>query len=66
MFDGMRHDQIAFFSIYLNVLRVAIPLSTVSGVLVRSCDASLGAILVAPIVGGLCENLMMDQSRDEV
>lgn len=47
MVDVMRHDNVAFSSAYLNVLRVAIPLSTVSGVLVRSCDASLGAILVA-------------------
>jgi hypothetical protein len=35
------------FSTYLKVLSVAIPFSTGSGVLVRSCDVSLGAIFFA-------------------
>lgn len=66
MVDWMRHDKIAIFSTYLNVLSVAIPLSTVSGVLVRSCDASLGAIMVAQMMRGLCETMMMEQSWYEV
>lgn len=50
-----------FFSAYLNVLIVAMPFSTVSGVLVRSCDPSLGAISVAQILTTLCPNLVMNK-----
>ena len=39
--------QKRIYSVYLNVLMVAILFSTVSGVLPGSCDPSLGAIFLA-------------------
>ena len=42
--------QKMIYSIYLNVLMVAILFSTVSGVLPGSCDPSLGAIFFARIL----------------
>ena len=50
------------FDTYLRVPSVAIPFSTGSGVLVRSCDASLGAILVAQ----LCKVLLSNYYDDKI
>ena len=47
---------------YLKVLSVAIPFSTGSGVLVRSCDPSLGAIFVARIRRIICRSFTMKKS----
>lgn len=46
---------------YLKVLIVAIPFSIGSGVLIRSCDTSLGAIFVAQIVCVCGEDFMMEK-----
>lgn len=52
-----RHQLNGFSFLYLNVLIVAMPFSTVSGVLTRSCDPSLGAMFVARVVTTLSLNL---------
>ena len=58
-------DQIRdfWFGIYLKVLMVAKLFSTVSGVLVRSCDPSLGAILVAQMLNYLLHQFDDDDER---
>ena len=50
---------IIIYWVYLNVLMVAIPFSTVSGVLPGSCDPSLGAIFVARVLSRNDQNLKM-------
>ena len=61
---SVKRLQKKMYLAYLNVLMVAIPFSTVSGVLPGSCDPSLGAIFVARILTMNFDNLTMEEEEE--